>query len=58
MSYRAVLAGLGLLFISGCLYHAREHADTTVAELVNHPYDTAPVTAAAGRATGRIASSR
>ena len=43
MSIRAVFAFSGLLFVSGCLYHAREHTDTTVSEIVGHPYDTAPV---------------
>jgi outer membrane protein, heavy metal efflux system len=43
MSIRALLAGFGLLFVSGCLYHAREHADATVSEIVAHPYDVAPV---------------
>ncbi len=42
MSIRALLACFGLLFVSGCLYHAREHTDATVAELVGHPYDAAP----------------
>lgn len=42
MSIRAPLACFGLLFVSGCLYHAREHTDATVAELVGHPYDVAP----------------
>lgn len=44
MSFRQVLALSGLLILSGCLYHAREHADATVAELVSHPYDVAPST--------------
>jgi cobalt-zinc-cadmium efflux system outer membrane protein len=42
MSYRTLLAGLSVLLVSGCLYHAREHTDATVAQLVGHPYDIAP----------------
>lgn len=42
MSIRALLACTGLLLVSGCLYHAREHADETVSTVVGHPYDVAP----------------
>jgi outer membrane protein, heavy metal efflux system len=42
MSIRGLVACLGLLVVSGCLYHAREHTDATVGQLVNHPYDQAP----------------
>ena len=41
MSFRQVLALSGLLILSGCLYHAREHTDAAVAEIVSHPYDVA-----------------
>ena len=46
MSIRVLLACFGLLVVSGCLYHAREHTDATVGQLVNHPYDQAPPEAA------------
>jgi outer membrane protein, heavy metal efflux system len=46
MSVRALLVGCGLIFVSGCLYHAKEHTDETVSELVGHPYDAAPSEAA------------
>ena len=42
MSVRAMLVCCGLIFVSGCLYHAKEHTDETVSELVGHPYDVAP----------------
>jgi outer membrane protein, heavy metal efflux system len=42
MSIRALVACFGLLVVSGCLYHAREHTDATVGQLVGHPYDQAP----------------
>jgi outer membrane protein, heavy metal efflux system len=42
MSIRALLACFGLLIVSGCLYHAKEHTDATVGQLVGHPYDQAP----------------
>jgi outer membrane protein, heavy metal efflux system len=42
MSIRVLLACFGLLVVSGCLYHAREHTDATVSQLVSHPYDQAP----------------
>ena len=42
MSVRALLVCCGLIFVSGCLYHAKEHTDETVSELVGHPYDAAP----------------
>jgi outer membrane protein, heavy metal efflux system len=47
MSVRALLACCGLIFVSGCLYHAREHTDETVSEMVGHPYDVAPPESAA-----------
>ena len=42
MSIRVLLACFGLVAVSGCLYHAREHTDATVGQIVSHPYDQAP----------------
>lgn len=42
MSIRALVACFGLVVVSGCLYHAKEHTDETVGQLVNHPYDQVP----------------
>ena len=42
MSLRERLALSGMLLISGCLYHARERTDQTVANMVNQPFDIAP----------------
>src|SRR5579862_7041285 len=42
MSLRERLALSGMLLISGCLYHARERTDQTVANIVNQPFDVAP----------------
>ena len=61
MSVRALLVCCGLIFVSGCLYHAKEHTDETVSELVGHPYDAAPpetATAAPPRAPGASADKR
>src|SRR5579859_5821852 len=32
----------GLVFLSGCLYHAKERADQAVCDLASRPYDLAP----------------
>lgn len=42
MSLRERLALSGMLLISGCLYHARERTDQSVANMVNQPFDIAP----------------
>jgi outer membrane protein, heavy metal efflux system len=47
MSIRPLLACCVVASLSGCLYHARERTDGTVASLVSHPYDTMPAGAAA-----------
>jgi outer membrane protein, heavy metal efflux system len=45
MSIREFLACCAIVSLSGCLYHARERTDGTVASLVAHPYDVMPATA-------------
>src|ERR1700690_2405702 len=45
MSIRELLACCVLVSLSGCVYHARERTDGTVAGLVSHPYDVMPPTA-------------
>ena len=47
MSIRRLLTFCVVASLSGCLYHAREHTDGTVANLVSHPYDVMPPSAAA-----------
>jgi cobalt-zinc-cadmium efflux system outer membrane protein len=47
MSIRELLAGCVIVSLSGCLYHARERTDGTVANLVAHPYDVMPAGALA-----------
>jgi hypothetical protein len=42
MQGRRLLALSGLLLLSGCLYHAREHADETLCALAARPYDLLP----------------
>ncbi|HXY36604.1 MAG TPA: TolC family protein [Planctomycetaceae bacterium] len=42
MSIRELLACCVIVSLSGCLYHARERTDGTVANLVSHPYDVMP----------------
>jgi outer membrane protein, heavy metal efflux system len=46
MSIREFFACCVIVSLSGCLYHAREHTDGTVANLVAHPYDVMPAGAA------------
>jgi cobalt-zinc-cadmium efflux system outer membrane protein len=45
MSIRELLACCVVVSLSGCLYHARERTDGTVASLVSHPYDVMPSSA-------------
>ncbi|HET6324499.1 MAG TPA: TolC family protein [Planctomycetaceae bacterium] len=45
MSIRELLACCVIVALSGCVYHARERTDGTVANLVSHPYDVMPPTA-------------
>jgi cobalt-zinc-cadmium efflux system outer membrane protein len=45
MSIRELLACCVFVSLSGCVYHARERTDGTVAGLVSHPYDVMPPTA-------------
>jgi cobalt-zinc-cadmium efflux system outer membrane protein len=42
MSPRRLLALCGILFLGGCIYHARERVDETVCNLAGHPYDRQP----------------
>jgi outer membrane protein, heavy metal efflux system len=42
MSIRELLACCVIVSLSGCVYHARERTDGTVANLVSHPYDVTP----------------
>ncbi len=42
MSIRELLACCVIVALSGCVYHARERTDGTVANLVSHPYDVMP----------------
>jgi cobalt-zinc-cadmium efflux system outer membrane protein len=45
MSIRELLACCVVVSLSGCLYHARERTDGTVASLVSQPYDVMPSSA-------------
>src|SRR5579862_9339760 len=45
MSIREFVACCAIVSLSGCLYHARERTDATVANLVAQPYDVMPATA-------------
>jgi cobalt-zinc-cadmium efflux system outer membrane protein len=47
MSIRELVACCVVVSLSGCLYHARERTDGTVANLVSHPYDVMPAGALA-----------
>ncbi len=51
MSIRPLLTLCVVASLSGCLYHARERTDGTVANLVSHPYDVMPPSASAAVAT-------
>jgi cobalt-zinc-cadmium efflux system outer membrane protein len=42
MSTRCLLLFIGLLLVSGCLYHAQERAFGTLEELTFHPFDLGP----------------
>src|SRR5438105_11137007 len=44
MLSRQLLALSGFLFLSGCLYHARERADDLVCTLAARPFDLQPPT--------------
>jgi cobalt-zinc-cadmium efflux system outer membrane protein len=43
MSRCWLLITFGFLFVSGCLYHTREHIDEVVCNLADHPYDPGPI---------------
>jgi cobalt-zinc-cadmium efflux system outer membrane protein len=42
MHHSRLLALMGLLFLSGCLYHAKEETDQIVGALAAHPFDLQP----------------
>jgi cobalt-zinc-cadmium efflux system outer membrane protein len=44
MFKRGLLLLSALVFVSGCLYHAQEHADRKLSEVVAHPFDPGPPT--------------
>jgi cobalt-zinc-cadmium efflux system outer membrane protein len=46
MSIRELLACCVVVSLSGCLYHARERADGTIANIVSQPYDMSPAAGA------------
>src|SRR6516225_7808631 len=54
MARRAFLLLCELLFLTGCLYHAREKADETVCALAARPYDLLPIQPEEGKGTAIV----
>lgn len=56
MSMRSKVACVALLLLSGCVYHAREHANQAVCDLAAHPFDLPPPESTGGASNGSSGS--